>query len=142
MRKGLFWLSDRQWERIEGFLSIRHKGAHRVDDRRVISGIIHVLKAGMPWSSAPMEYGPYKTLYNRFYRWSKRGVWAELFRMLVRAGEPLHTALIDSTIVKAHQVVSTVKGGSMLRRLAAHMVDEQQKSTPSRMSAAGLMSCC
>jgi transposase len=79
MRSGLFWLNDAQWARIEGFLSLKRKGAHRADDRRVISGIIHVIQTGTPWRAAPSEYGSAKTLYKRFYRWFDKGLWKELF---------------------------------------------------------------
>ena len=112
--EGLFWLSDAQWGRIEGFLSIRRKGAHRVDDRRVISGIIHVIQTGTPWRAAPSAYGSAKTLYNRFYRWSLQGMWTELFVLLVKASEPLEIGLIDGTIVRVHQSATAQKGGAAI----------------------------
>src|SRR3546814_4760978 len=56
------------------------RGVARVDDRRVISGIIHVVKSGGRWVDAPACYGPRKTLYNRFVRWAEKGIWQELFR--------------------------------------------------------------
>ncbi len=69
----LFYLSKSQLARIEPYFPLSH-GVPRVDDLRVISGIIHVLKRGLQWRDAPREYGPHKTLYNRFIRWSKMGV--------------------------------------------------------------------
>ncbi len=69
----LFYLSDEQFEKIKRYFPYPN-GVPRVDDRRVISGIIHVLKHGLKWSHAPGEYGPSKTLYNRFIRWSRKGV--------------------------------------------------------------------
>ena len=74
MRKNLFWLSDEQWGRIEALLPTDVRGVNRVDDRRVISGIIHVLKSGCRWRDCPPEYGPPTTIYNRFVRWARRGV--------------------------------------------------------------------
>ena len=68
--------------------SHRHEGKARVDDRRVISGIVHVLKSGGRWIDAPPEYGPKKTLYNRYVRWAAKGVWRELFHALAQAGGP------------------------------------------------------
>ena len=68
----LFYLSESQLERIIPFFPRSH-GAPRVDDRRVVSGIIYAIKHGLQWQDAPDEYGPHKTLYNRFVRWSRLG---------------------------------------------------------------------
>lgn len=126
---GLFWLSDKQWCRIEGFLSLKRSGCgRRVDDRRVISGIIHVIQTGMPWRAAPREYGPYKTLYNRFRRWAEQGMWTELFAMLVKAGDPLEIGLIDGTIVRVHQTATAQKGGAVISPWVKVAGDEQPKS--------------
>lgn len=67
---GLFWLNDRQWAKLESLLPRYVRGKRRFDDRRVISGIVHVLRSGCRWSDAPSEYGPHKTLYNRYMRWA------------------------------------------------------------------------
>jgi transposase len=74
MRRNLFWLSDEQWQRIAPLLPTDVRGKDRVDDRRVISGILHMLKSGCRWCDCPPEYGPAKTIYNRFVRWARRGV--------------------------------------------------------------------
>jgi len=71
MRKQLYWLSDEEWRRIEPLLPRGRRGAHRVDDRRVISGIMHMLRSGARWRDCPPEYGPYTTIYNRFNRWQR-----------------------------------------------------------------------
>src|SRR5678816_1360047 len=60
----LFWFSDEQWARIERLLPTNTRGLKRVDDRRVLSGIVHVLRSGCHWSHCPREYGPPKTIYN------------------------------------------------------------------------------
>jgi transposase len=70
MRKQLYWLSEQEWRRIEPLLPRGRRGAHRVDDRRVISGIIYMLRTGARWRDCPPEYGPYTTIYNRFNRWT------------------------------------------------------------------------
>lgn len=70
MARQVYWLSDAEWRRIEPLLPRGRKGAHRVDDRRVISGIVHMLKSGSPWRDCPEVYGPYTTVYNR---WSRQG---------------------------------------------------------------------
>jgi len=74
----LFWLSQSQLARIAPYFPLSH-GIARVDDRRVVSGIIHVIRNGLRWRDAPRDYGPHKTLYNRFVRWSRMGVFDRIF---------------------------------------------------------------
>ena len=83
-----FWLSDRQFARLQPLLPTKVRGVPRVDDRRVISGIIHVLQSGCRWRDAPPGYGPHKTRYNRFVRWARKGVWDGVFAQLSAAGGP------------------------------------------------------
>ena len=111
----VFWLDDEQWSKLAPLLPTDTRGVPRVDDRRVISGIIQVLKSGGRWSDAPSVYGPRKTLYNRFVRWAAKGVWTEIFHALASAGGPPAEVLIDSTAVKAHRCASGGKGGNSLR---------------------------
>ena len=82
MRKQLYWLDDAQWKRIKPLLPQGRRGAHRVDDRRVISGIMHMLRSGARWRDCPTDYGPYTTVYNRFNRWSRQGIWGDIFYAL------------------------------------------------------------
>jgi transposase len=133
MRRNLFWLSDAQWARIAPFLPTDVRGKDRVDDRRVISGILHVLKSGCRWCDCPPEYGPPTTIYNRFVRWAERGVWENLFRALATRGRSIETQMIDSTHIKAHRSASGGKGGSRNRRLDAHAVGAIRRSTQSQM---------
>ncbi|PNG25610.1 IS5/IS1182 family transposase [Methylocella silvestris] len=106
-----FWLTDAQFSKIAPHLPTDTRGKARVDDRRVISGIVHVLKSGGRWIDAPPEYGPKKTLYNRYVRWAAKGVWVDLFQALAHAGGPPAEVLIDSSAVKAHRSASGGKGG-------------------------------
>ena len=78
-------------------------GARRLDDRRVISGILHALKAGCRWCDCSTDYGPTTTVYNRFNRWSRRGFWLKLLDALVDAGAATKSTAIDSTYVKAQR---------------------------------------
>jgi transposase len=133
MRKNLFWLTDQQWLQIEPHLPKDVRGKERADDRRVISGIIHVLKSGCRWCDCPPEYGPPTTIYNRFTRWARRGVWEKLFRELAARGQAMETHMIDSTHIKAHRSASGGKGGSRRKRLDARAAGEAQKSTQSLM---------
>jgi transposase len=125
-----FWLSDGQWARLAPLLPNKPRGVPRVDDRRVISGIIHVLKSGGRWADAPPGYGPRKTLYNRFVRWAAKGVWSEVFQVLAAAGGPPSKILLDSSAVKAHRCAAGGKGGSRARPSAARAVAGRRKSTP------------
>lgn len=124
-----YWLSEYQFGRIAPFLPTGTRGVARVDDRRVISGIIHVLQSGCRWKDAPKSYGPHKTLYNRFVRWAEKGVWERLFRQLALAGGPPETLMLDSTHVKAHRSAAGGKGGLRRRPLAAHAAGGRPKST-------------
>ena len=130
MNHNHFWLTEAQFARLEPFLPTDTRGKLRVDDRRVISGIIHVLKSGGRWVDAPQVYGPRKTLYNRFVRWAAKGVWSDIFYALASAGGPPAQVLIDSSAVKAHRCASGGKGGSIHRRSGAHAAGGRPKSTP------------
>jgi transposase len=133
MRRNLFWLSDEQWRQIEPHLPWDVRGKDRVDDRRVISGILHVLKSGCRWCDCPPEYGPPTTIYNRFVRWAERGVWERLFRELAGRGRSTDTQMIDSTHVKAHRSASGAKRGSRRKLLDARAAGAIRKSTQSQM---------
>ncbi len=89
----------------------------RVDDRRVISGIVHVWESGGRWADAPAVYGPRKTLYNRFVRWATKGVWTDIFQALASAGGPPAQALIDSSAVKAHRCAAGGQRGERNRAI-------------------------
>ncbi|MGH7555429.1 MAG: IS5 family transposase [Longimicrobiales bacterium] len=104
---------------MEPYLPTDVRGKDRVDDRRVISGILHVLKSGCRWCDCPPEYGPPTTIYNRFVRWAERGVWERLFRKLAARGRSTQTQMIDSTHIKAHRSASGAKRGRRSRLLAA-----------------------
>jgi len=129
MRKNLYWLNDEQWARIKPHLPTDVRGKERVDDRRVISGIIHVLKTGCRWCDCPPEYGPHTTIYNRFTRWAQRGVWENLFRELAGRGRSVEVQMIDSTHIKAHRSASGGKRGSRRKRLDARAAGAIRKST-------------
>ncbi|MEM9221458.1 MAG: IS5 family transposase [Pseudomonadota bacterium] len=107
----LFWLSDEQWAAIEPHLPRNQPGARRVDDRRVLSGIFHVLKTGCRWCDCPAEYGPHTTVYNRFNRWSRRRFWTGLLEAFAAAGRLTQSASIDTSFVKAHRSAHGGKGG-------------------------------
>src|SRR5208282_309807 len=131
MDQDYFWLSEKQFARLEPHLPTDTRGKPRVDDRRVISGIVHVLKSGGRWIDAPAVYGPHKTLYNRFVRWAEKGVWTRVFEALAAAGGPPARLLIDSSAVKAHRSAAGGKGGRSTRRWGARAAGARRKSTRS-----------
>jgi transposase len=96
-----FWLSDTQWAVVAPHLPMVHTGPVRQDDRRIISGILHRLREGCRWRALPAEYGPYTTVFNRYNRWSKRGLWQDSFATLASCVEPPTVMMIDSTAVRA-----------------------------------------
>ncbi len=109
----LFWLTEVQMVRLRPFFPKSH-GRPRVDDRRVLSGIIFINRNGLRWSDAPREYGPAKTLYNRWKRWSDMGVFARIMAGLAAEGPDHKTIMIDATYLKAHRTASSLrlkKGG-------------------------------
>lgn len=115
----LFWLSDQAWAAIEPHLPRGLPGKPRVDDRRVISGILHVLKTGCRWRDVPSAYGPPTTIYNRFTRWSSRGIWQRMLERMAAAGPVPEELALDSTHVKAHRSAQGTKGGRGRKRLAS-----------------------
>ena len=135
MQHDSFWLSEEQFARLRPLLPSDTRGVQRVDDRRVISGIIHVLQSGCRWRDAPACYGPYKTLYNRFVRWARKGVWERIFSTLAEAG--MATALmLDATYVKAHRSAAGGKGGPKPRQSDARAAGAPPRSTSPSMNKA------
>jgi transposase len=130
MARQLFWLSDEEWSRISPYLPRGRRGARRVDDRRVISGIIHMLKTGARWRDCPADYGPYTTIYNRFNRWSKQGVWEDVFYALTGSSGVIGAAAVDSTHVKAHRSAAGAKGGTSGTPSADRAADGRLRFTP------------
>ena len=104
----LFWLTEAQMERLRPFFPKPH-GKPRVDDRRVLSGIIFVNCNGLRWRDAPREYGPHKTLYNRWKRWSEKGIFARMLLELADQGSQTDTLMIDATHLKAHRTASSLE---------------------------------
>ena len=92
----LIWLSEARMRRTEPYFPLLH-GVPRVDDRRVISGIIFVIRNGLRWCDAPRDYGPHKTIYNRFIRWSRMGVFNQIFAGLAAKGGKPDQLMIDAT---------------------------------------------
>jgi transposase len=110
----LFWLTDAQMARLKPFFPKSH-GKPRVDDKRVLSGIVFINRNGLRWRDAPAEYGPSKTLYNRWKRWSDKGIFAQMLLELSGQEAKTDTLMIDATHLKTHRTASSLglkKGGA------------------------------
>lgn len=114
-----YLLSEAQMRRIEPFFPLSH-GIPRVDDRLIVSSIIFVIKNGLRWRDAPRSFGPHKTIYNRFIRWSRLGVFNRIFVELAgQAGEP-DRIMIDATHLKAHRTAASLLKGELSPMYRAH----------------------
>ena len=114
-------LTDYEWVAIKPFLPNKPRGVPRVDHRRVLNGILWVLRSGAPWRDLPENFGPYTTCYNRFIRWRRAGVWGGIMNALA-ATHDAAVQMIDTSIVRVHQHAACIirnKGtihGSITRR--------------------------
>ena len=115
----LFWLSAAQMRRIDPCFPMSHR-VPRVDDRRVISGIIFVIRNGLRWRDAPKDYGPHKTIYNRFVRWSRLGVFNRIFAELSAKGGRSERLMIDATHLKAHRTAASLLKKGLFQTYRAH----------------------
>ena len=109
----LFWLTNEQMAKLAPFFPKSH-GKPRVDDRRVLSGIIFISRNGLRWRDAPEAYGPYKTLYSRWKRWSEKGIFAQMMVGLAAEHGEQKTVMIDATHLKARRTATSMaakKGG-------------------------------
>ena len=123
MDRDHFWLDEGQFARLTPHLPTDTRGKPRADDRRVISGIVHVLKSGCRWADAPEVYGPRKTLYNRFVRWAAKGVWLNIFHALAASGDKCHSlsaAYREPLVLSpARQLSATLDGLQHLSQVPA-----------------------
>jgi transposase len=95
-------LTEYEWAAIKTFLPNKPRGVPRVNDRRVLNGILWVLRSGAPWRDLPENFGPYTTCYNRFVRWRRAGVWQQIMNALT-ADHDTAAQIIDTSIVRVHQ---------------------------------------
>ncbi len=133
----LFWLSDEQWAVIQPFMPRDQPVPERKDDQRIISGILHVLTSGGRWRDCPAAFGPHTTVYNRFNRWSRRGLWKAMLAALAKAGWAGDAAALDSSYVRAHRSAHGGKGARGRRPSARRAVATRPRSTRLPMSSGG-----
>ena len=135
-------LTDAQWTRIAPLLPPRKAGRVRQDDRRLINGILWKLATGVPWRDLPERYGPWATVYTRFRRWTKAGVWDRLLAAVPQQADAagqldweLH--FVDGTVIRAHQHAAGAKGGTRRRKPSgAARAGSAPKSISGRRAAA------
>ena len=131
-------LSEAEWRLIEPLLPNKPRGVARVDDRRVINGIFYVLRTGSPWRDLPSRYGPHTTVYNRYNRWAKAGVWLAVFKALAERSPDLPQrvlrgdAILDLDIAEKRSA-DPVRPAHRFPPVAAH--DEESRSS-TRVEAA------
>lgn len=113
-------LSDAQWVRIEHLVPGKDgdPGRHGEDNRLFVEAVLWVACTGAPWRDLPAEFGNWNSVFQRFRRWAKRGVWSRIFDALIEDPDLEHL-IIDATIVRAHQHAAGGKGGSKSRRSGA-----------------------
>ena len=139
---GLFWLSQEQFDRIRPYLPLSRGVPRAGDDLQVISGIIYVMKNGLQWTDAPLEYGPHHRLYHRFIRWSRRGVFKRICAELSADGITLDWLIIEAGHLDAHQKASRLSkkgmlsGASMARKRTAPR--SKDAHIPKRCTTLGL----
>jgi transposase len=118
-------LTDAEWERLQPLLPPRHAGRPRQDDRRILNAMLWKLATGVPWRDLPEWYGPWQTVYTRFRRWTRAGVWDRLLAALQRQADAAGALdwtvhFVDGTVIRAHQHAAGAMGGTLRpRRWAA-----------------------
>src|SRR5512134_2329034 len=112
-------LTNTQWERLQPLLPPQkpQTGRPALDHRRILNGILWILRTGAPWRDLPERYGAWSTVASRFYRWRKAGIWARLFAAVQQRADAtkhldwdIHS--VDGTIIRAHQHAAGAHTGS------------------------------
>jgi len=133
---GRYDLTEKEWQAIKPHLPNKPRGVARVDDRRVLNGIFWVLRSGAFWSDLPERYGPPTTIYNRFNRWRKAGVWDRLMDEITKHHNG-DVQMIDTSIVRVHQHGATAKRGVEIDVWVVPEAVSPPRSMPSSTSKAG-----
>jgi transposase len=124
-------LTDEQWSRIEPLLPSQRTGPEtKLGDRSFIDAVIYRAKTGISWRDLPERFGPWKSVYNRFSNWARRGIWAGVFKALQMRVDKTG-CIVDGSVIRAHQDASGGKGGSNETLWVVLEVDSPRRSTPS-----------
>jgi transposase len=142
-------LTDAQWERLRPLLPPQRPATGRPakDHRGVVNAVLWRLATGAPWRDLPERYGPWQTVYSRFRRWQRSGVWDQALAILHAEGDAagdldwtLH--FVDGTSVRAHQHAAGAKKGAAIKRLAAPGAASPPSSTCALSGAASRFVPC
>lgn len=105
-------LTDIQWRRVQTRLPVHRPGRpSKEGERSFLNAVVWIAKTGAPWRDLPRTFGPWKTVYNRFNNWSKRGFWKVIFESLQIAVDP-GGSMADASVIRAHQHAAGGKGGA------------------------------
>jgi transposase len=130
-------LTDEQWTRLQAVLPKRKSGPEALrGDREFVDAVLYRAKTGVPWRDLPERFGPWKTIYNRFDRWSKQGVWKQVFKALQLKVDKTGS-IVDATTIRAHQDAAGGKGGSNETVWVIHVADSRPSSMSSRTRKGG-----
>ena len=135
-------VSDAEWARLEPLVPPHTSGKPRKDDRLVVNGILWKLATGAPWRDLPERYGPWQTVYTRFRRWTRAGVWDRIFAAVQRHADAAgqvnwEVHVVDGTVIRAHQHAAGAKGGTRRRRRSvAARAASRRRSISGRRAAA------
>jgi transposase len=135
-------LTDAQWDRLRPLLPPHKPGRPRQDDRRILNGILWKLATGAPWRDLPERYGPWQSVYTRFWRWTQAGIWDQLFASIQQQADAAHEIdwalhFVDGTVIRAHQHAAGAKGGTpKQKRSGAARAASAPRSTSEPMAAA------
>ena len=131
-------LTDEQWKRIEHLVPGKpgDPGRSGKDNRLFVDAIVWMARTGTPWRDLSPYFGKWNSVWKRFRRWAKAGVWERIMAALVDDPD-FESVIIDGTIIRAHQHAAGAKGGPRRRRSAAHVAAGRPRSTPSSTAGAG-----
>jgi len=130
-------LTDAQWRRVQRVLPKQKSGPEALlGDRLFIEAVLFRARTGLPWRDLPERFGPWKSVYNRFNNWARKGHWATIFRELQLDVDETGS-IVDGSVVRAHQDASGGKGGSNAMLWDALEEVFQRSSTPSSTSRGG-----
>ena len=124
-------ITDDHWERIQDSLpgQVGDPGVTAKDNRLFVNAVLWIARTGAPWRDLPERFGRWDTIWKRFDRWGKKGVWQRVFEAL--QDPDLEWMVLDSTVVRAHQHAAGKKGGKEARPLGVHEADSAPRSTSS-----------
>jgi transposase len=131
-----FELSDEQWERVEGLLPGRpgSPGRSGGDNRLFLDAVLWIARTGAPWRDLPERFGESNSVFQRFNRWAKKGVWQRVFDAL--QDPDLEWVMLDATIVRAHVHAAGARKKVGFRNLAGREVDSARRFTRLAMDSA------